>query len=72
MAPMGEGVYVFECRPQEDNVTYDLLDKYIMETLDRAQVIYKTQTVHHGDPGQGTGNIQNTNCTSWRPWTGRR
>ncbi|XP_041368359.1 uncharacterized protein LOC121382805 isoform X2 [Gigantopelta aegis] len=38
VAPMGEGVYIFQCQAQEDNDVYDLLDKYIMETLDRAQL----------------------------------
>ncbi|XP_064616938.1 uncharacterized protein LOC135480937 [Liolophura sinensis] len=30
IAPMGDGVYVFNTRPGEDNAMYDLLDKYVL------------------------------------------
>lgn len=30
IAPMGDGVYVFNTRTGEDNAMYDLLDKYVL------------------------------------------
>ncbi|XP_050389748.1 uncharacterized protein LOC126808816 [Patella vulgata] len=37
VAPMGEGIYNFQCRNGEDIKIYDILDKYIVDTLDRAK-----------------------------------
>ncbi|XP_067662308.1 uncharacterized protein [Haliotis asinina] len=38
VAPMGEGIYLFQTQPGDDSSMYDLLDRYIMETLDRSKI----------------------------------
>lgn len=38
MAPMGEGVFGFQTVVGEDDVAYDKLDSYIVNTLDRVKV----------------------------------
>ncbi|XP_071096362.1 uncharacterized protein [Haliotis cracherodii] len=38
VAPMGEGIYMFQTQPGDDSSMYDLLDRYIMETLDRSKI----------------------------------
>ncbi|ESO92723.1 hypothetical protein LOTGIDRAFT_232871 [Lottia gigantea] len=37
VAPMGEGVYNFQCLTGDDNEIYDILDQYIVNTLDKAK-----------------------------------
>ena len=41
VAPMGDGLYIFQTRPGDANGIYDLLDQYIMDTVGRAQVMLK-------------------------------
>lgn len=40
VAPMGEGHYVFFARPGMDNKLYDVVDNYIVNTLDRVKVSF--------------------------------
>lgn len=37
VAPMGDGLYIFQTRPGDANGIYDLLDQYVMDTVGRAQ-----------------------------------
>ena len=38
VAPMGDGLYIFQTRPGDANGIYDLLDQYVMDNVGRAQV----------------------------------
>ena len=38
VAPMGDGLYIFQLKPGDDNVIYDLIDQYVMDTVGRVQV----------------------------------
>ena len=44
VAPMGDGLYIFQTRPGDANGIYDLLDQYVMDTVGRAQVQFNFVT----------------------------
>ena len=42
VAPMGDGLYIYRTEPGDDNLIYDLIDRYVLDALEQVQVSGKT------------------------------
>ena len=38
VAPMGDGLYIFNMVEGVDNILYDLIDRYVLDALEQVQV----------------------------------
>ena len=50
VAPMGDGLYIFNMVEGVDNILYDLIDRYVLDALEQVQVgadllLYLTDTI---------------------------